>query len=155
MCAVPHAQPGRTSPRPPVLTGRLLDASCRMTACSYITNYVRMDAMIPDGVLFLIAVSAIPQDTNLKYEVRAIVIYIYREEEYVLVQYTTYLCTQKSSGRMFVTWSAAQFGELNTGLAAIRSFVSLNRRNARRRRHSLPYYAIDLIVCGALHRSRA
>ena len=77
MCAVPHAQPGRTSPRPPVLTGRLLDASCRMTACSYITNYVRMDAMIPDGVLFLIAVSAIPQDTNLKYEVRAIVIYIY------------------------------------------------------------------------------
>ena len=36
-----------------------------------------MDAMIPDGVLFLIAVSAIPQDTNLKYEVRAIVIYIY------------------------------------------------------------------------------
>ena len=61
--------------------------------------------------------------TNLKFEVRAIVIihrtYVYIvEEEYALVQYAvnTYLCAKKGLRRVFPTLRAAHLGELSKGI---------------------------------------
>ena len=52
------------------------------------------------------------------------------------------------------TLRAAQRRELNQGLSSIRSFAHPNKYSDDRRRHSSLDYAVDLVVCGALHRSR-
>ena len=82
----------------------------------------RRNELMPDGVLYLVAVGLNVEDTDLKYEVRASVIihstYVYIpvvKKSAHSVLHATYLCIKKSFRRVFVTLTAAQLGELNQG----------------------------------------
>ena len=93
------------------------------------------------------------QDTNLSMKYERLFSYIVRThtcmyEEYLYVQYDTYLCTKKRFGHIFVTLRAAQLGhvfvtlraeqlgELYQGRSSIRTFVRPNKHNDGRRSQS-------------------
>lgn len=89
---------------------------------------------MPDGVL-LGRGSLIALQTNLKHELRSIV--LYREDENVVLQYAAYLCTKKSVHVILVTLRAVhlravQLGNFNEGMLSIWSFFRPNKRNACR-----------------------